>query len=167
MWFFFKETLVLYQTCISFSLFLSSSIMVVREATISSTLVPTFVSSMNNNTSCKVNLVFFSSTATNDCQVATNPPNFIPRPFSRPMEQEREEPGNEVANPPSTLLSTSFKVPSFMREFLFCMIPAGKEHCYRKIYQWSTQRQKGSFSSYLPTGCILCKCCSSYYLLYL
>ena len=128
MWFFFKETLVLYQTCISFSLFLSSSIMVVREATISSTLVPTFVSSMNNNTSCKVNLVFFSSTATNDCQVARNPHNFIPRPLSHPMEQEREEPGDEVANPPSTLLSTSFKVPSFMREFLFCKIPAGKEH---------------------------------------
>ena len=84
---FFK---ILYQTCISFSLFLSSSSIVVREATISSTLVPTFVSSMNNNTSCKVNLVLFSRTATNDCQVATNPPNFIPRPLSRPMEQERE-----------------------------------------------------------------------------
>ena len=125
---FFK---ILYQTCISFSLFLSSSSIVVREATISSTLVPTFVSSMNNNTSCKVNLVFFGSTATNDCQVVTNPPNFIPRPLSRPREQERGEPGNEVANPPSTLLSTSFKVPSFMREFLFCTIPAGKEHCYR------------------------------------
>ena len=125
---FFK---ILYQTCISFSLFLSSSSIVVREATISSTLVPTFVSSMNNNTSCKVNLVFFGSTATKyDCQVVTNPPNFIPRPLSRPREQERGEPGNEVANPPSTLLSTSFKVPSFMREFLFCTIPAGKEHCY-------------------------------------
>ena len=106
---------------------------------------------MNNNTSCKVNLVFFSSTATNDCQVARNPPNFIPRPLSHPMEQEREEPGDEVANPPSTLLSTSFKVPSFMREFLFCTIPAGKEHCYRNINQWSMLRQKGSFSSYLPT----------------
>lgn len=124
---FFK---ILYQTCISFSLFLSSSSIVVREATISSTLVPTFVSSMNNNTSCKVNLVFFGSTATNDCQVVTNPPNFIPRPLPCPREQERGEPGNEVANPPSTLLSTSFKVPSFMREFLFCTIPAGKEHCY-------------------------------------
>ena len=161
---FFK---ILYQTCISFSLFLSSSSIVVREATISSTLVPTFVSSMNNNTSCKVNLVFFGSTATNDCQVVTNPPNFIPRPLSRPREQERGEPGNEVANPPSTLLSTSFKVPSFMREFLFCTIPAGKEHCYRNINQWSMVRQKGSFPSYLPTDCILCKCCSLYYLLYL
>ena len=70
---FFK---ILYQTCISFSLFLSSSSIVVREATISSTLVPTFVSSMNNNTSCKVNLVFFSSTATNDCQVARNLTSF-------------------------------------------------------------------------------------------
>lgn len=138
---FLKETLVLYQTCISFSLFLSSSIMVVREATISSTLVPTFVSSMNNNTSCKVNLVFFSSTATNDCQVARNPP--------------------------STLPSTSFKVPSFMREFLFCTIPAGKEHCYTNKISGVHKRQKGSFPSYLQTGCILCKCCSSYYLLYL
>ena len=165
--FFLKKTLILYQTCISLSLFLSSSSIVVREATISSTLVPTFVSSMNNNTSCKVNLVLFSSTATNDCQVATNPPNFIPRPLSRPMEQEREEPRDEVANPPSTLLSTSFKVPSFMREFLFCMIPAGKEHCYRNINQWSTLRQKGSFFSYLPIRCILCKCCSPHYLLYL
>lgn len=71
---------------------------------------------------------------------------------TRPMEQEREEPGDEAANPPSTLLSTSIKLPSFMRELLFCMIPAGKEHCYRNINQWSTLRQKGSFSSYLPTG---------------
>ena len=139
---FFK---ILYQTCISFPLFLSSSSIVVREATISSTLVPTFVSSMNNNTSCKVNLVFFGSTATNDCQVVTNPPNFIPRPLSRPMEQERGEPGNEVANPPSTLLSTSFKVPSFMREFLFCMIPAGKEHCYRNNH-WSVLKTERKLS---------------------
>ena len=140
---FFK---ILYQTCISFSLFLSSSSIVVREATISSTLVPTFVSSMNNNTSCKVNLVFFGSTATNDGQVVTNPPNFIPRPLFCPREQERGEPGNEVANPPSTLLSTSFKVPSFMREFLFCMIPAGKEHCYRNINYWSMLKTERKLS---------------------
>lgn len=64
---------------------------------------------------------------------------------TRPMEQEREEPEDEVANPPSTLLSTSIKLPSFTRELLFCMIPAGKEHCHRNINQWSTLRQKGSF----------------------
>ena len=139
---FFLETLIIYQTCISFSLFLSSSSIVVIAATISSTLVPTFVSSMNNNTSYRVNLVFFSSTVTNEYQVATNSPNFIPRPLSRPMEQEREEPGDEVANPPSTLLSTSFKVPSFMREFLFCRIPAGREHCYNKSVEYTKTERK-------------------------